>query len=221
THLDEYLCLQVNPRCFNTGSERSERQYIRSPVRFRPNAAEKPTSRSTKSPPRCPARSEPPDVVGVIGIISLTRHTDMTRVVQRSAFPRGFPEVKRDCNEAASEPHLIAALPGENLLAFPTNPAVASSRHDTTHTHTRTPLEIMKNQQQIFRAVIESLETRRLLSSGALDTGFSGDGFATFPAGGGRSFAAAATAVQTDGKVVVVGTTSDHEIGVVRFNIDG
>jgi uncharacterized delta-60 repeat protein len=79
----------------------------------------------------------------------------------------------------------------------------------------------MKNQQQIFRAIIESLENRRLLSSGALDTSFSGDGFATFPAGGGRSFAAAATAVQTDGKVVVVGTTSDHEIGVVRFNIDG
>src|SRR5690349_18152094 len=70
-------------------------------------------------------------------------------------------------------------------------------------------------------SIFEPLENRRLMSAGALDPSFSGDGKATVDFGGGIAVNATATTVQADGKTVVVGNTSDHRVAVARFNVDG
>src|SRR2546429_4387989 len=74
------------------------------------------------------------------------------------------------------------------------------------------------------RRFVESLESRRLLSAGALDLTFSGDGRANIVLSGGATMIAKDVAVQSDGKVVVVGTTAGtpaHQFVVARFNADG
>jgi uncharacterized delta-60 repeat protein len=75
---------------------------------------------------------------------------------------------------------------------------------------------------------IESLEERRLLAIGALDTSFAGDGKAVyaFDLGGDRADVASATAVDHDGKIVVVGGvqrngSGDNDFAVLRYNPDG
>src|SRR2546430_7928663 len=68
---------------------------------------------------------------------------------------------------------------------------------------------------------IESLETRRLLAFGALDTSFSGDGKATLDFGNGVKVSAKDVAVQFDGKTVVVGRSPTFDFAVARFNGDG
>ncbi len=70
-------------------------------------------------------------------------------------------------------------------------------------------------------ALIEFLELRRLLSSGSLDPNFGGTGVVDIPETNGLSFNATATAVQSDGKIVIAGTTSDHRVAVARFNVNG
>ncbi|MGH7175927.1 MAG: delta-60 repeat domain-containing protein, partial [Tepidisphaeraceae bacterium] len=73
-----------------------------------------------------------------------------------------------------------------------------------------------------FTLRLESLESRRLLSAGALDPSFSVDGKATFAFGGGVSVIANDVAVQGDGKTLVVGETiSGKHFAVARFNLDG
>ena len=78
----------------------------------------------------------------------------------------------------------------------------------------------------------ELLESRRLLSAGALDPSFSLDGKATNPLRIGlgndvHTLFAADVAVQTDGKTVVAGSLQREDFGgqsdfaVARFNFDG
>lgn len=70
-------------------------------------------------------------------------------------------------------------------------------------------------------SIFEPLEDRRLFAAGSLDPSFSGDGRATVDFGPGITTVAEAVVVQGDGKTVVAGTTSDHQIAVARFNPDG
>src|SRR2546423_978546 len=79
------------------------------------------------------------------------------------------------------------------------------------------------------RVLIEALESRRLLSAGALDPSFSGDGKALLTS----DLTATDVAVQADGKTVVVGnstlqhtlpngnTVIETKFAVARFNLDG
>src|SRR5438552_14047062 len=69
------------------------------------------------------------------------------------------------------------------------------------------------------RALLESLESRRLLSAGGLDAtfGHAGSASAAFSSAKARSNA---MAVGTDGKIVEVGTNADN-LAVVRYNADG
>jgi uncharacterized delta-60 repeat protein len=71
------------------------------------------------------------------------------------------------------------------------------------------------------RALIETLEMRRLLSAGGLDTSFSGDGKVT--AGFTDAFAgAAAMALQSDGKIVEAGASVEGgDVTLVRYNANG
>jgi uncharacterized delta-60 repeat protein len=68
---------------------------------------------------------------------------------------------------------------------------------------------------------LESLESRQLLSAGALDTSFNTTGTATIDFGAGIAVSASDVAVQPDGKTVVVGHSSTGDIALARFNIDG
>ncbi len=75
-----------------------------------------------------------------------------------------------------------------------------------------------------FRGLIESLESRRLLSAGGLDPSFGGDG--SVEAGFPKSTAAGRDmAVQSDGKVVEVGSAEDstgmNDLALVRYNTNG
>src|SRR3954471_11264120 len=72
----------------------------------------------------------------------------------------------------------------------------------------------------------EQLEDRRLCSAGALDPSFSGDGKFAKSSGPSVTTFATDSAVQSDGKTVVVGFTktgSDitKRFAVARFNFDG
>jgi len=76
----------------------------------------------------------------------------------------------------------------------------------------------------VRRCVLETLETRRLLSAaGSLDSSFNGDGLANVDFGQGVVGVATDVAVQSDGKTVVVGYTTGatHDFAVARFNFDG
>jgi len=82
------------------------------------------------------------------------------------------------------------------------------------------------HQQRRGSQVCEALESRRLLAAGDLDTSFSDDGKATVSFSGATSMTAHAVAVQSDGKIVVVGSkptgiTSELDFAVVRFDPDG
>src|SRR3569623_243967 len=75
---------------------------------------------------------------------------------------------------------------------------------------------------------LESLEGRRLLAIGALDPSFSSDGKATyaFDLGGSNQDIASATAVDQNGKIVVVGAvqrngTGNFDFAAVRYNSNG
>src|SRR5262245_7468066 len=65
----------------------------------------------------------------------------------------------------------------------------------------------------------ERLEPRYLMAAGAADTTFSNDGaaFLNFP---GAPFIIKDTALQSDGKIIVVGTKGSN-IGVARIKVDG
>jgi uncharacterized delta-60 repeat protein len=67
--------------------------------------------------------------------------------------------------------------------------------------------------------VIQSLEHRRLFSAGALDTGFDVDGKVITPMGNTFELAQA-QAVQSDGKILVAGSTGGN-VGIVRYNANG
>jgi uncharacterized delta-60 repeat protein len=74
----------------------------------------------------------------------------------------------------------------------------------------------------------EPLEGRQMFAAGDLDTGFSLDGKATLSLPGGGTAISSDVAVQSDGKVVVVGTASFSHPGgsvrrflVARFNVNG
>jgi uncharacterized delta-60 repeat protein len=78
------------------------------------------------------------------------------------------------------------------------------------------------------RSIFELLECRQLLSAGALDPSFSQDGKTTFPFLNGGTETAGDVAMQSDGKVVVAGTSQISVAGsviskfaVARFNADG
>jgi uncharacterized delta-60 repeat protein len=63
----------------------------------------------------------------------------------------------------------------------------------------------------------------RYNSNGSLDLGFDIDGIVTTPIGLGSSFGYA-VAIQTDGKIVVAGTSyngNDHDFAVTRYNSNG
>jgi uncharacterized delta-60 repeat protein len=64
------------------------------------------------------------------------------------------------------------------------------------------------------------LESRQLLSGGALDTSFSGDGKASAPFDA-SGVTGNGMAVQADGKIVEVGKVADGNFSLVRFNADG
>jgi uncharacterized delta-60 repeat protein len=66
---------------------------------------------------------------------------------------------------------------------------------------------------------VERLETRTLLSAGALDPTFGNGGLVTTPILGSLDSIAQAMAVQPDGKVVVAGTSNGSV--VTRYNTDG
>ncbi len=73
---------------------------------------------------------------------------------------------------------------------------------------------------RVTKILVEALESRQLLNGGALDTSFSSDGktSASFDTLG---VTATGMAVQSDGKIVEVGTASDDSFAVVRFNANG
>src|SRR4051812_42222373 len=79
----------------------------------------------------------------------------------------------------------------------------------------------MSSRISSFGCTLESLESRQLLSAGALDTSFNDDGKATIDFGGGVKVSANDVAVQTDGKTVVAGDASNGNLALARFNIDG
>ena len=79
----------------------------------------------------------------------------------------------------------------------------------------------MSSRISSFGCTLESLESRQLLSGGALDTSFNDDGKATIDFGGGVKVSANDVAVQTDGKTVVAGDASNGNLALARFNIDG
>jgi uncharacterized delta-60 repeat protein len=60
----------------------------------------------------------------------------------------------------------------------------------------------------------------RYNADGSLDTSFSGDGKVTTQVGGSLSDTAYSVVLQSDGKIIVAGT-SDSDFAVVRFNADG
>jgi uncharacterized delta-60 repeat protein len=60
----------------------------------------------------------------------------------------------------------------------------------------------------------------RYNANGSLDTSFSGDGKVTTQVGGSLSDTAYSVVLQSDGKIIVAGT-SDSDFAVVRFNADG
>jgi len=75
---------------------------------------------------------------------------------------------------------------------------------------------------------LESLESRRLFAAGSLDTSFGSSGMAVVDFGSGYIASAAATAVQSDGKTIVVGKVTKGAgsnekslFAIARFTIDG
>jgi len=77
-------------------------------------------------------------------------------------------------------------------------------------------------------SLFEVLEDRRLFAAGALDASFGSSGMAVVDFGGGYTAHAAATAVQSDGKTIVVGNVSKgtgsgykQHFAISRFTIDG
>ncbi len=92
--------------------------------------------------------------------------------------------------------------------------------------HTLTgPRPTSRTRKAAFRPELESLEDRRLLSAGALDTTFGSGGRQTIPFPlGGTSVYADSMAVQADGKIVVAGYTrgaAAGEMAVARLNPNG
>ncbi len=97
----------------------------------------------------------------------------------------------------------------------------------------RTPFTRRKaSNSPIMRAVanVEVLEPRRLLSAGDLDPtfGVGGKVITDLPGPGQDVVADGAVAVQSDGKIVVAGTTgstlllpADSDVAIVRYNVDG
>jgi len=74
----------------------------------------------------------------------------------------------------------------------------------------------------------QSLETRTLFAAGAMDTSFGSQGMAVVDFGEGYIAQAAATAVQSDGKTIVVGkvvkgtgSNEKYHFAIARFTIDG
>jgi uncharacterized delta-60 repeat protein len=67
----------------------------------------------------------------------------------------------------------------------------------------------------------EALESRELFSAGALDSSFAGGGMTTLDFGHGISATSRDAVVQSDGKTIVVGQTSDKQFAIARFNLDG
>lgn len=109
-------------------------------------------------------------------------------------------------------------------------------------------MKASRKTSALHRCILETLESRRLMAggtlsnllapptlkfetvnrAGTLDESFSQDGKTTFPFLNGGIEAASDVAVQSDGKIVVVGTTQIDVVGddifefaVARFNRDG
>lgn len=84
----------------------------------------------------------------------------------------------------------------------------------------------MPNHRTISRCIAEVLENRTLLAATDLDPTFSADGVITSALNGGYNNARA-VAVQSDGKVIIVGeaklskTSSTYGFAAVRYNTDG
>src|SRR6266700_3309953 len=72
------------------------------------------------------------------------------------------------------------------------------------------------------RFELEQLETRWLLSAGALDLSFNGSGKVTTPIGTNTD-EVRAVAVQADGKIVVAGRVLNgkYDFGLARYNPNG
>src|SRR5688500_15233267 len=77
---------------------------------------------------------------------------------------------------------------------------------------------------RVARAVLETLERRRLLSAGDLDATFSADGKQVVDLPGSASEVANAVAVDASGKVVLAGRMqvgAETDFAVARLNADG
>jgi uncharacterized delta-60 repeat protein len=86
-------------------------------------------------------------------------------------------------------------------------------------------MSIPSKRRPTHRAAFESLESRVLMNAGDLDMSFSSDGKAMIALGGGGILQAADVAVQSDGKVIVVGGCFGGALSgkliVARLNTDG
>jgi uncharacterized delta-60 repeat protein len=80
-------------------------------------------------------------------------------------------------------------------------------------------MSMSARHQIVHRAACETLETRRLLAAGDLDTAFSGDGRVSLEFPGG-ALVSRDVAIAADGKSVVVGQRGERA-AAARFNRDG
>lgn len=85
----------------------------------------------------------------------------------------------------------------------------------------QSPRASRKNRQRCSPSQVEILEERCVLSAGALDPTFSGDGRVTTDFGANEQ--GFDTAIQSDGKIVVAGCSAnwDSDFMLTRFNPDG
>jgi uncharacterized delta-60 repeat protein len=74
---------------------------------------------------------------------------------------------------------------------------------------------------RVSKILVEALESRQLLSGGGLDTSFNNGHGTDSISLGPVSVKGYGMAVQSDGKIVEVGSASNGEIALIRFNTDG
>jgi uncharacterized delta-60 repeat protein len=77
-----------------------------------------------------------------------------------------------------------------------------------------------RRPSSVLTPIFEPLEDRRMFSAGSLDLAFGTNGMVTtkFDA---SNVTATAVATQADGKIVVTGTSSDGNVAMARYNVNG
>ncbi|MBA4372884.1 MAG: hypothetical protein C0402_08465 [Thermodesulfovibrio sp.] len=96
---------------------------------------------------------------------------------------------------------------------------------DGTHSYYFSDIAIQSDGKLVLCGTVSTVSDSYLFvlrynSNGTLDTGFGSSGVVTYP-GPGNNTLAAAIAIQSDGKIVVGGSSGDNDVLLLRLNSNG